>query len=612
MEEQVGILWHRLINRLAERHFRAAAVELKNLAKDVGVMFRALGGAHGVVVRPGAGTLHGAARPLLQRLAGCGTKADLAWADQEALRLPQVVDIFPEKALNEDLYFWLAALCAFDHRPDLPWFARNQVAAMGVIGSYPGLAASYRRLVEASIALRPSMDGMPHEDAGVERAIRSALRQPGTAAVLPPSRKPPFPVLLWLRPDAPASGRPRLASSSGQSSDGACVAQADNKRRAAEYAEMPERQGGLMMFRPESIFSWTEYARVEHAVQENEDPDLGKAADDLDIISIAGGQRQTSKKLRMELDLPAASIDDTPLDGASLLPEWDYRAGVLKPEQCRVNLMPQDHGQPRELPERLKPARRKLRRQFEALTPVRLRVRAQPEGDEIDLDPYIRHVAQPSGGETRFYSAPRPRERDLACLLLADLSLSTEASIEGDRRVIDVIRDSLFLFSEALAETGDRFALYGFNSCGRRDVGIRTLKSFGEAYDDRVRGRIDNIGPANYTRMGAAIRWGGEVLARQKARDLLLLLLTDGKPNDSDHYEGRYGIEDTRKALATAKQRGLRPFCVTIDQEAHEYLPHIFGRNNFTIIRRPSELPARLPLLYAQLTRGSTAPKRAG
>ena len=603
MEEQVGIVWHRLINWLAEQHFHAAAVELKSLSKDIGLMFRALGGAHGVMVRPGAGMLHGATRPLLQRLAGCGTKAELAWVDQEALRLPQVVDIFPAKTLNQDLYFWLAALCAFDRRPDLPWFTRNQVAAKGVIDSYPGLAASYHRLVEAFIALRPSMSGMGRDEASVECAIRSALRYPGTVTGLPWSRKPPFPVLLWLRPDAPVSGQPRPVTLFGQSSDGTGAEQADNKRRVAEHAEIPERQGGLMMFRPESIFSWTEYARVEHATQENEDPDLGKAADDLDIISIAGDRRRTSKKLRMELDLPAAAIDDIPLNGDRLLPEWDYRTGMLKPEQCRVNVIPQEHGQPCELPERLKLAQRKLRKQFDALTPIRLRIRAQPEGDEIDLDPYIRHLAQPWGGEARFYSAPRRRERDLACLLLADLSLSTEASIEGDRRVIDVIRDSLFLFSEALATTGDRFALYGFNSCGRRDVGMRTLKSFGEAYGDRVRGRIDNIRPANYTRMGAAIRWCVEVLARQKVRDLLLLLLTDGKPNDSDHYEGRYGMEDTRKALATAKQQGLRPFCVTIDQAAHEYLLHIFGRNNFTIIRRPSELPARLPLLYAQLTR---------
>lgn len=169
--------------------------------------------------------------------------------------------------------------------------------------------------------------------------------------------------------------------------------------------------------------------------------------------------------------------------------------------------------------------------------------------------------------------------------------------------MIDVIRDSLYLFYEALSVTRDRFALYGFSSKQRTDVRFHTLKEFDEPYGDIVRGRIDSIGPAYYTRMGAAVRHASNILARQKARERLLLLVTDGKPNDSDQYEGRYGIEDTRKALIAARQQGLRPFCVTVDQEAHEYLPHIFGKDNFIIIRKPSELPARLPLLYAHLTR---------
>jgi nitric oxide reductase NorD protein len=56
-----------------------------------------------------------------------------------------------------------------------------------------------------------------------------------------------------------------------------------------------------------------------------------------------------------------------------------------------------------------------------------------------------------------------------------------------------------------------------------------------------------------------------------------LLILTDGKPNDLDQYEGRYGIEDTRVAIHEARQKGLTPFCVTIDEKAGDYLPHLFG-----------------------------------
>jgi nitric oxide reductase NorD protein len=168
--------------------------------------------------------------------------------------------------------------------------------------------------------------------------------------------------------------------------------------------------------------------------------------------------------------------------------------------------------------------------------------------------------------------------------------------------VIDVIRDSLFLFSEALTATGDRFAMYGFSSLKRGHVRFNHLKSFEERYDSQARGRIQAIKPGYYTRMGAAIRYASTLLAAQPQRQRLLLLLTDGKPNDLDRYEGRYGIEDTRMALHEARQQGLRPFCVTIDIEANEYLPHLFGASGFAVIRKPEDLPKELPLLYAQMT----------
>jgi nitric oxide reductase NorD protein len=110
------------------------------------------------------------------------------------------------------------------------------------------------------------------------------------------------------------------------------------------------------------------------------------------------------------------------------------------------------------------------------------------------------------------------------------------------------------------------------------------------------------IKPGYYTRMGAAIRHAARLLAEQPAGRRLLLLLTDGKPNDLDKYEGRYGIEDTRHALRQARELGLQPFCVTVDQKAGEYLPHLFGSGGYVVIHKPSQLPRELPLLYARLT----------
>ena len=59
------------------------------------------------------------------------------------------------------------------------------------------------------------------------------------------------------------------------------------------------------------------------------------------------------------------------------------------------------------------------------------------------------------------------------------------------------------------------------------------------------------------------------------ARTKLLITLSDGKPDDYDGYRGDYGIEDTRQALIEAKRDGIHPFCVTIDTEARDYLPHM-------------------------------------
>ena len=64
-------------------------------------------------------------------------------------------------------------------------------------------------------------------------------------------------------------------------------------------------------------------------------------------------------------------------------------------------------------------------------------------------------------------------------------------------------------------------------------------------------------------------------------------LAPESKPNDLDHYEGRYGIEDTRHAIGEARKQGSQAFCVTIDQRAGGYLPHLFGSNGYIVIRRP-------------------------
>ncbi len=611
MEEWVGGLWHRFMTNAARRDYPEAVVHLAEIEKSAGIVFRALGGDPGLRVTAAREAAHGARRSWLSSLAGSDDKASHAARDAETLRLPPSIACFPEHSLNRDLYFWLIALAAHDPAAGT-WIVRNQMAAQATLERYPGLLSRYRHLVTATLALRSAAESLPADEAAQERAIRAAIEKPGSISLLPPltraRARPAQPVLLWLYPlpdSAPAQPRAAVGNhESGQAKEQPVA----KKRHAARREEMPENKSPmLMLFRAENLLSWAEFIKVNRALDEDPNPDAGRAAENIAELAIADddGQRVASK-VRFDLDLPSAAEDDLPLGAGIPLPEWDYRRRQLKPDWCRLQLLESRHALPQPLPERLRRAARKLRSQFAALAPARRWAKAQPDGEELDIDACVRQRAdQLAGqpvGEAGIYLAQVQKERDLACLVLADLSLSTDAHVSDSHRVIDVVKDSLLLFGEALSATGDRFAMVGFSSLKRNHVRAHELKDFAAPFDAAVRGRIAALRPGYYTRIGAAIRHATKLLAEQPTAIRLLLILSDGKPHDIDVYEGRYGIEDTRMSVIEARRAGIRPFCVTIDREGADYLPHIFGPAGFTVLHRPEDLPQRLPSLYAQLT----------
>ncbi|MHB1202157.1 MAG: hypothetical protein ACYCZC_03320 [Acidithiobacillus sp.] len=183
MEEAVGKLWHRAITKIATRRYPKAAASLNTLAGSLGLLYRACNGEWGRELISTTATRHGARRGWLARLAGVGMHAELAWCDTEALRLPEVIDLFPDAALNRDLYRWLTALAAqTSHGSD--WFAAQQDGSRRLLTRFPGLAAIYGRLLPAVLALRPNPHTLPDDEAAVEVAIRKALREPGSVISL--------------------------------------------------------------------------------------------------------------------------------------------------------------------------------------------------------------------------------------------------------------------------------------------------------------------------------------------------------------------------------------------------------------------------------------------
>jgi len=605
----VGRLWDRLITKAVANRNDDATVLFEDIAKPVGILFRALGGDAGLTMKISQSTHHPGKRGWLQRFSSSEEKIELAWRDHEALYLPSSINLFPEASLNRELYFWLAAL-AVESR-DGPWFIENQQATLRLLAKFPGLQARYQRLLHAILSLRPEIESLADDNAVQERVLCQALAAPGSVSSLPLAHYPWHPVHLWFHPTPPLSSNaqldpPKRLDAFEQAESTQSVFQ-DERRHKAERREIQERKDGFMMFfRAESILSWAEYIKVNRPTDDDENADAKRAADEMDTITVTRDGKSTASRIRFDLDLPPEESDNTTLGVGVLLPEWHYKKNQLIKDYCRLQPMVATDAAPSALPAHLTITAQRIRRQFETLTSVRAWQKKQDEGSEIDVDAYVQHKVERQCGtfavDGGLFKTLSAQERNLSCLLLADLSQSTDAYVSSDARVVDVIRESLFLFSEALSVTADRFGLYGFSSLRRDQIRFHAIKSFEEKYNDQVRGRIAAIKPGYYTRMGAAIRHSGSLLAKQASHQRILLLLTDGKPNDLDQYEGRYGIEDTRKALGEVCKLGIRPFCVTVDEKAGSYLPYLFGIGGFIVIRNPSELSQRLLSLYVQIT----------
>lgn len=301
------------------------------------------------------------------------------------------------------------------------------------------------------------------------------------------------------------------------------------------------------------------------------------------------------------INLPAAE-NGGQLTGELLYDEWDYRRSGFRRNWCSVRLKEVAPAGGSFIDSTLKKHRGliiQLRRQFETLRSYQRFAYRQRDGDDIDLDSVTEAMSDLRAGRApseRLYVRLLRQERDTAALFLVDMSSSTEGWVGT------ALKESLLLMCEALEALGDDYAILGFSGMRRSRCEIYQVKDFGESYDSGIQARIAGIAPKDYTRMGPAIRHCREYLSSIEARLRLLIILTDGKPEDYDDYKGDYAIEDTRHALIEAKNEGIHPFCITIDRQAHAYMSHMFGEINYVFIDDVKKLPGRVPDLYRILT----------
>ena len=549
---------------------------------------------------------------------------DIAWTDTDTVYLPRRIARFATREENFRAYkvaatlLWAQARCGtFSLEAERYPRTGDGLALLGMLESMrlaarferelPGLHHDLQLLRQPPIEARFELAGrrLRPASAGVADSLLALHELPSDA------RAPDWAFLGKLDPQRAIGARAERIARDRQALQSAlarlhaemraaggaaaAVAGAPRLRVAVREAEANGQRlevsveiDGRTMAPPPDVS-----ALVESILQ-----DLGEVPEEYLVAAGEGAYRIESVAEPPEL-VPGG---EAPAEGL-LYDEWDFRRRHYRRDWCVLAERDVQPGDPRFVPATLVRYRAEawhLRRSFEALRGEDRRLRGEPWGDEVDFDAAVRAFTEMhSGAELpeRLFVRHEKNVRDVAVMFVVDMSGSTKGWIN------DCEREALVLLAEALEVLGDRYAIYGFSGITRKRCEVYRVKRFGERYGGEVQRRIAGIQPLDYTRMGVALRHLTGILAAQEARTRLMITLSDGKPDDfSDGYRGEYGIEDTRQALLEAKRSGIHSFCITIDREARDYLPRMYGAAHYTVIEDVARLPLKVAEVYRRLT----------
>ncbi len=580
------------------------------------------------------------AHPLL---AGLERRYGGAWAGRPAW-LENFFRLFPEPALAERLYLATAsARVAAGIASGYPGLRREAAPVIGdLFAARPGAAAlspreglleTLRRRTwlgeaageasgEALALLAPLLGGPSSPADALLAAARLYPMAAARAGGDPAAPPPPFEGLL-----RPAAAEERRLARRAEARERFIEAfRAIVAERLPRPAPSPANRGedGDRVVAPAAAGDGTSLARPDggrDGAEETRQPEFVRIG--ARRIEVPEGLRPLVDEIRRDLGgipesyvsgvIAAAGnaaggfagppVPEGPAAEASFVyDEWDFRRAGFRKSWCSLHELEIAPGDPAAVARIVRAYRGpllRIRRAFELMRTGQRFLRRQRDGDEIDIDATIEARSDLAAGrpasDRLFVRLVRDR-RDIAAVFLVDMSSSTEGW------VATAIRESLVLLCEGLEALGDRYAVYGFSGMKRLHSELFRVKLLEEPYGAAVKGRIAAIGPRDYTRMGPPIRHATRLLRASDAKVRLLVLLSDGRPEDYDEYKGDYAAEDTRHALIEAQAAGVHPFCITLDREARDYGAHLFGAVNYVVIDDPAKLPLRIPEIYRALT----------
>ncbi len=543
---------------------------------------------------------------------------------------------------------------------DLFWIIENSRLTKILFKEYPGLFKEWESIVTHLLRQRPKQSQIRTSEVRVEGFLKEVLLNgncsittstPGSAdesLVLAKSIKEKWgeeglntkryraiiPFAPWgrLLPD-------RLTHGSGSGAEEPADQETDKKgsqetSTEEEQNEEVEKDGsersryltkteevdeeaneqGLLLNIYDKLISWSEFVNVTRPFDDEAEEEQDNKADEMTELTTAELKRTTSTLFDADLEKEerrneSSGIEEEPTEESFIYPEWDYRKKSYREKYSKVTESTAEEISNNFIEGVLEARRgliKEVRRKFEMLNPETRKTTRQTDGEEIDIDAAVEAAADMAAGrqpDERLYTSQHRTERDLSVLFLIDLSMSTETWVT-DRKVIDHEKEAVIVLCEAMERLMDKYAVYGFSGKSRKGCRFYRIKTFQEKYKStKIKNRINGLIPHHYTRMGPAIRHASQVLLEERSKMKLLFIISDGKPNDIDEYEGMYGIEDSRMAIKEAEGAGIVPFCLTVDHSARDYLQRIFSKKNHAVLPHVERLAKKLPELYARLVK---------
>ena len=369
---------------------------------------------------------------------------------------------------------------------------------------------------------------------------------------------------------------------------------------------------------------------------------------DLDIKKLKDERDTLKRRVDMERSAVAHALGKSQGDARSFrYDEWDYLNRTYLRAWCRVFEQPlgtdsEDDIAP--LKAVIRAYQSTVQRQLEQIRPTGLeRIRRVQDGDELDLNAVIearQDIRAGQSADERVYSRKERVQRDVSAIFLVDLSASTDDPIhppeprdwsnyeedesdtragwyasfdeieeepeEPGRKIIDLEREAMVVMAAALEALGDSYGIYGFSGYSKDNVELFIAKEPDDAFSHTTLKSIAAMAPKGSTRMGPAIRHATQKLMNTGSAMKVLMVISDGFPQDCDYGPVRgnhdYGVEDTAKALQESQQKGIETFCMTVDKSGHDYLKRMCPDERYMIIEEMEDLPSQLTKVYAALT----------